>query len=345
MVPEATTDTPLSDEPSPPGSGSGVAVRTRGRSTWALAGRLVAWLILLGLAVPVVLRILWAEVGPSAVIVSLLPWATVAAVAMTVVLLLARWWSLLVIAALLSLVGLAWLVPLYVPAADPPLLRRVSIATVNTLYGHGDAAQIVAMVRAHDLDLLSVQELTLGEYEALTAAGLGQLMPYHRAKPAKGASGTGLWSREPLTDVVESDLTVFALVEATTETRSGLAVRAVAAHSVAPDPFRSGAWRRDADVLYGVMKQALAQHPVVVLAGDLNATLDNPPIRRLEELGLVDAVTAAGAGFLPTYPNDSGLFPVVAIDHVMARGLVARSVEVVSIDRSDHKALITTMVG
>ena len=201
------------------------------------------------------------------------------------------------------------------------------------------------MVTAHDVDVLSVQELTADELRSLSSAGLDRVLPYHRAVTAEGAAGTGLWSREPLTDVVDPHTAVFALIEATTTTRFGVVIRAVAAHPAAPGPLHTGVWRRDASALYDVMSQALASHELVVLAGDVNATLDHPSIRRLEDLGLVDGVTAAGAGFHPNYPNHGEFFPPVATDHVMARGLGARSVQVVSIDRSDHKALVTSMVG
>lgn len=307
--------------------------------------KVFGWLVLLGLAVPAMLRILWVEVGPSAVIVSFIPWFTMITVVFTVVLLIARWRPHAVAGIVLSIIGLSWLVPLYIAAPDPPQQRRVNVGTVNTLYGHADPGEIVAMVRDHDLDLLSVQELTGAELAGLDTAGLTRLLPYYRALPAEEAAGTGLWSRTPLTDVSTPHATEFGVVEATTTTRTGVTMRVVAAHPAAPDFVHTGPWRRDAAALYQVMQNALSTQDVVVLAGDLNATLDHPPIRRLEGLGLVDAVTAAGAGFHPTYPNDGELIPLVAIDHVMARGLVARSADVVSIDRSDHKALVTSMVG
>ena len=344
-MPETTTDRPSSDDPVGVDEVDSTAIGTRPRPVWASVAKVLAWVILAGLALPAVLRILWVEVGPAAVIVSLVPWATMATVVVTVVLMILRWWAPAIAAMVLSIVGLSWLVPLYVAAPDPPQQRRVNVATVNTLYGHADAAQIVAMVAAHDVDVLSVQELTAVELRSLSSAGLDRVLPYHHAVTAGGAAGTGLWSREPLTDVVEPRTSVFAMIEATTTTRSGVLIRAVAAHPAAPDPLHTGVWRRDASALYDVMNQALAGRDVVLLAGDLNATLDHPSIRRLEGLGLVDAITAAGAGFHPTYPNDGEFFPLVAIDHVMARGLVARSVEAVSIDLSDHKALVTSMVG
>ncbi len=312
---------------------------------WLQVAKVFGWLVVLGLAIPPMLRILWVEVGPSAVIVSFIPWFTIATVVFTVVLLIARWWPHAVVGIVLSLVGLSWLIPLYIAAPDPPQQRRVNVGTVNTLFGHADPDEIVAMVRDHDLDVLSVQELTGIELARLNTAGLTRLLPYYRALPAEEAAGTGLWSRTPLTDVSMPHATEFGVVEATTTTRTGVRMRVVAAHPAAPDLLHTGPWRRDAAALYQIMQNALSAQDIVVLAGDLNATLDHPPIRRLEGLGLVDAVTTSGAGFHPTYPNDGELIPLVAIDHVMARGLVARSADVVSIDRSDHKALVTSMVG
>ena len=116
-MPEATADQPTSDEPVGADVDDSAANRTRPRRVWISVAKVFAWLILAGLAVPAVLRILWATV------------------VVTAGLLVLRWRPPAIAAMVLSVVGLSWLVPLYVAAPDPPQNRQVNVATVNTLYG------------------------------------------------------------------------------------------------------------------------------------------------------------------------------------------------------------------
>ena len=43
-----------------------------------------------------------------------------------------------------------------------------------------------------------------------------------------------------------------------------------------------------------------------MVAGDLNAPLDQPPLRRLTGDGFVDAADSAGAGIVRTWPHAGG---------------------------------------
>ena len=56
----------------------------------------------------------------------------------------------------------------------------------------------------------------------------------------------------------------------------------------------------------------------VIVAGDLNATYDMLPFRRLLADGYRDAAEQAGAGLSRTYPSRPWRSPMIGIDHVLA---------------------------
>lgn len=81
-------------------------------------------------------------------------------------------------AALVCVAMVALVVPRTV-SAEQPATRGASlrVLTVN-LFGRGDAATVVDLVRRYDVEVFSALELTYAEAERLDAAGLKQLLPY-----------------------------------------------------------------------------------------------------------------------------------------------------------------------
>jgi len=168
---------------------------------------------------------------------------------------------------------------------------------------------VVDLVRAHDVDVLSLQELTLQAVGALDAAGLAELLPHRDCQPGARVDGPG----------------------------AGAEV--VAVHVVAPvgrvDPAE---WRAELAALPGSV-------PGRVLVGDFNATLDHRPLRRLLATGYRDAAASVGAGLRATWPTDTPLPPVAAIDHVLiGPGCTVRSFDVVALPGSDHHAVVAALV-
>jgi endonuclease/exonuclease/phosphatase (EEP) superfamily protein YafD len=69
-------------------------------------------------------------------------------------------------------------------------------------------------------------------------------------------------------------------------------------------------------------------------------------MQALRRLGLKSATDVAGAGWLPTYPADRPLPPLLPIDHVMInKGLTATSVTSFAISGTDHRGLFATLAG
>jgi endonuclease/exonuclease/phosphatase (EEP) superfamily protein YafD len=270
-------------------------------------------------------------------LVALLPWFTFACLVPLALALLGRSWTVAAASAALAVVGLLWLAPLYVAegAEGDPVF---TVASANLTYGGADADEVVTLVRERGIDVLAVQELTPDAVERLRAAGLEELMPYSALDAAWGASGSGLWSRLPLSGAVSVDGMLFHAVRAETEV-DGRIVAIFSVHPGPPGPTEHERWRADLVRLAEVID---AETGPTVVAGDFNTTRDHRGFRTLEALGYVDAADEAGAGFIPTFPEGRLPTPVAAIDHVIARDApwVATDVVAVALSGADHRALV-----
>jgi hypothetical protein len=71
----------------------------------------------------------------------------------------------------------------------------------NLLAGHADVRQVVNLVRDNQIDVLSLEELSPPAVDALDKAGLFSLPTNKVLHPARGASGSGLMSKHPLSEL------------------------------------------------------------------------------------------------------------------------------------------------
>lgn len=307
--------------------------------------RLLVWaasVALAGLAVPVVSRLTGWEAGPFAVLVSFMPWITLAAVVPVALAALARAWALTAVAGLTLALCVAWQAPL--AFAAPSHGETVfTVATANLSYGDADAGAIVAMVRDSGVDALAVQELTPDAVDALRAAGLEELLPYSVLRAEEGYAGTGLWSRLPLAGEVAVEGPFAWTVHAEVRVE-GEPVTLVAVHPAPPGTRGHAGWAKDLDALAELLADV---DGAVVVAGDFNTTRDHAGFRRLEGMNFEDAADQAGAGLLMTFPEGTLPTPLVAIDHVLERdtGWVATGVDTVVVPQTDHRALVVEYTG
>ena len=66
--------------------------------------------------------------------------------------------------------------------------------------------------------------------------------------------------------------------------------------------------------------------------------------RLMAETGLRDAVVESGLGWLPTFPGNGLLPPLVALDHVLVSGgLAASSAWTEAVPGQEHRALFVTV--
>ena len=301
------------------------------------------WLIVLPLIILAFLTaIRWfgLETGPLALLISFTPYVAALSVLVLLLALMSRSIVMTAIALACVVLQAAWLVPAFAGASvgDGPTL---TVMTSNMKRGSADTDAITNQVRTHHVDLLGVEELTDEAVARLHASGVTAELPYRSTDPRGDFGGNGLWSRYPITKRRVAEMNDLRLVISQVAV-DGQQLTVVVAHPRSPDLQNHTGWDRD----HIAMRKELRgiQGPMIV-AGDLNATLDHRAMRNLQADGFVDAAEQSGAGVTATFPvgHDSP-FPLFAIDHVLTRNtrLVAIDVQTVEIPQTDHRALIAT---
>ncbi len=216
----------------------------------------------------------------------------------------------------------------------------LSVMTINLYFGRGDAARVLEAARAHDVDLLAMQEITAEAVEALRALGIDEAYPYSVLAPAPQWEGVALWSRLPLrdqhTELVGQLHRVSAVVSLDPD-RPDDDPTVVSLHINAPWPEPPGDWVAQ---LAGLREQLREHQRPVIAMGDYNATLDHAPFRALLGGGCTDAALTARAWWRPTYPAFRLLPPLVTLDHIVVSGLRSTHVTTARIPGSDHLAVI-----
>ena len=313
-----------------PHSSAAPRPRHRGVLWWA------ALVVLVPVAIAALARATGWEAGPLAILISLMPWVALLSLVPLTLAVLARSWMLVGAAAVLVALTVAWQVPLFTGGGggEPAL----TVAAANLRFGKADAEDVVALVKTEHVDVLALTELTPEAMAALEAAGLSGELAFHEARPEDDFSGTGLWSRYPLSDGGELDGFMSHQIRAVIDAPLGQ-VTVLAVHPRAPRNSKHDVWERELAELHSVL--AAVDGPVIV-AGDFNTTRDHKGFRDIEALGYVNAADQAGTGFAPTFSVGRGVFPFVVIDHVLERdtGMAALRTETVSIAEADHKALV-----
>ena len=258
-----------------------------------------------------------------------------------VVALVGREWWMAAASALVAAACVYTQAPLYIADSSPVTKVRVNVMTLNMHLGRANAADVVRVVRTHDVDALVVTELTPPMRDRLRTAGLAKELPFAEVRPRPGGEGTGIWSRTRLTDARLVDGFLSALVTARVRIDKGdgpSSARLIGVHLTGPT-HDTGIWRREAERLPDALRPVSDGIPTIV-AGDFNATPDSPWLRAVLRSGFTNAADGAGAGLVRTFPADR---PVLAIDHVLTSGLVAQSVERVSVAGTDHRGIVATL--
>ncbi|MEU4426181.1 endonuclease/exonuclease/phosphatase family protein [Actinoplanes sp. NPDC024001] len=313
--------------------------------TRPLVRKLLPWVLLAPALVWLPGRVFGLERGILVMLVAFTPYVAVWSLIVLLIALAIRRWAAAVAAGLVA-VGLAACV---LPRALPEFGDRptggveLRVMTANVWFGEADAADVVRLVRDNDVAVLALQEFTAGSAEALKAAGLAELLPHQQLAPEEGASGSGLYSRYPLTDPgSRRNDGGFQQVFGVIQPPGAAAVHVESVHPLAPahPSVLSGWWADLREQLPADRDRAPR-----ILLGDFNATLDHEALRDLIDTGYRDAADAVGEGLVPTWgPYDGDLIPPVTIDHVLVDERVGVSdVEVHAVTRSDHRALYAAL--
>ena len=219
--------------------------------------------------------------------------------------------------------------------------RYARIMTLNTKEGAADASQIVGAVKDEHVEILALQEVSVGLINRLADAGIARYLPYSVAAQQTWHDNGGvnvLYSAAPMEDVKTNLIPVeSSSIPAATIDFAGRKVRFGSVHPFSPRPRNQGLWNKSLDSI-----AQLRMYPnLYVLMGDFNATWDHASFRYLLGDRFLDSGEQAGEGVHMTYP---AVLPIAEIDHIVHdRGMNVGDLETKRIFGSDHRALLATL--
>lgn len=303
------------------------------------------WIAVLVGAFGVVLRSLDLHDQRLVMMVSSAPYLMAVGALGVVLLGLTRHWVGFAVSLTISAVAVWGQAPLYVPNGEPGDGPELTVMQANIWLGNADTDALVDQIASENVDVVSVDELTSEAAERLVAAGIEDELPYSFTRPFSGGAGTGIWSRYPLSDQVHHEEFLLAGLSARITMPDNTSAAVFAFHPVPPWPTPASTWAGEMDRIADILNEVPAESGPIVVVGDFNATRDHVKYRNLVSGRFRDVADQVGAGVQNTYPADRApIPPMIAIDHIATSGAVARSVDVVTIEGSDHRGLIARMV-
>jgi endonuclease/exonuclease/phosphatase (EEP) superfamily protein YafD len=222
---------------------------------------------------------------------------------------------------------------------------HLRVMTSNLRLGQADAHQVVDVAVDRGVDVLVLEEVTPQALAGLRAAGIRHAFAHAAGQAEPGPAGTMVFSTDPLGNARRLD-TRFGGYEMDVRV-PGDSVRLLAVHP-RPPIGDALAWRADQRAVRQAARGTAGQTMIV---GDFNATMDHAPLRELVGRGYDDAATEARSGWQPTWPSAGvvsrlgvAVPSVIPIDHVfLGGGLRALRTESVTIDGTDHRALVASV--
>lgn len=321
----------------------GYPVRPRRPVPWRQLGLTSCWVLTTIWSTFAFVRVFGLErTYPVDIFMAFTPYMTVLSAIPLLLALVLRRRLAAIIAAATSLALVTVLVPRMIGHPDAgtgPVLRVMSM---NMKIGAADPRRIVALVVAHRVDLLALQEFTPTAQSALIAAGLGAALRYSAQSPDTGAVGSAIFSRYPLRAAGYAPFPGgFGQEYATVSVPGALPVFVESVHPCAPsEPARTRCWTQ------GLADEpaATAHGPVRLLIGDFNSTMDHVWLRNLLGTGYRDVASQLGDGLTPTWPYDGRPIPVVTVDHILADPRIGvASFRVDRVSGTDHRSIFASL--
>lgn len=223
---------------------------------------------------------------------------------------------------------------------DAPPGEPIRMLSFNTFRGNADYTELLEIIEARDINVLSLQELPVNGAKRLKRRGIEDTMPF-RVLGVEEKGGGGVYSSFPMTRM-EPTLTGPRQPRALVRPPGSIEFEVMSVHPRAPQGTGStGLWSREVSRL----PRADEPGPAKVLAGDFNATLDHVRLRDLIDTGYRDAGDTIGSGLGTTWPSTLRWPPPVTIDHVLVEAPIAiTGYDVEGINNSDHRAVYTELV-
>ncbi|MET0414975.1 MAG: endonuclease/exonuclease/phosphatase family protein, partial [Actinoplanes sp.] len=172
------------------------------------------------------------------------------------------------------------------------------------------------------------------------------LLPYQARAAEPGATGSGLYSRYPMTTQGSRRGADTAEQEGNQQTYATIqppGAGEVFVESVHPMAPYSGSalpsWRRDlAD-----LPRADPNGTPRILLGDFNSTLDHEAVRKVIAGGYRDVADVTGKGLSGTWGPFGG-FPPITLDHVLVDDRIGvRDVQIIEVTGSDHRSVVASL--
>ncbi len=243
------------------------------------------------------------------------------------------------VAVVVSLVGIALLLPRALPVVQPGATGEVvTVAVVNVRIGAADVERVARIALEQDVDLLAVVEATPDASDALVAGPVGAALSTH--ENATTTVGGIVLARGQLTP-----LAGLPHAGGTPDVRwvapGGTNVPVTTLHATAPiGPSSTARWRD------GIARTPLPEAGPSLVLGDFNATIDHATFRALLTAGWRDAASAVGGGLALTYDGVLDASPglPMAIDHVLVGpGVAVLSFGTHDVPGTDHRLLVATL--
>lgn len=305
------------------------------------------WLAVAMVLLAVLPRLDMLGFGAVPVLQALVPlFCLVAAVAAAVMALRRRWLAtlLLVIGVLLAIVPT--LVPV-VSASKASSAAPLTIFSINVEFSRADAAALAENIKAFHADVVVLIEVEEPLISDVLSRGLREQLPYRTPTlTSSGDGGTAILSRYPLAPEgnipVADGIAAFDQPSAVIDHPGFGFLRVAGVHPYAPIVAGGGTWKQ----ILRSLDSWQAQHREIplIMAGDFNSTSAHPAFRDLAS-SFEDTAAAAGMLPVPTWPATLPGPAFLAIDHILARGLVATGWQRVWIPGTDHYGVVATVTS
>jgi endonuclease/exonuclease/phosphatase (EEP) superfamily protein YafD len=225
------------------------------------------------------------------------------------------------------------------PEEAPPG-EAIRLLSLNTWRGNADVTQLLEIIEARDVNVLSLQELPINGVKRLKRRGLEKILPY-RVLGIEERGGGGVYSRFPAHGMAPTR-TRLRQPRAMIKPPGSVPFEVMSVHPRAPQgPGSTRQWAREMSRL----PEADEPGPPRVLAGDLNSTLDHKELRDLIDTGYRDAADTIGSGLVTTWPSKLKWPLPVTIDHVLVEEPIKiTGYDVEANDNSDHRAVYAELV-
>jgi endonuclease/exonuclease/phosphatase (EEP) superfamily protein YafD len=237
---------------------------------------------------------------------------------------------------------LSTVVPMFVrdqrPATTPPF----TLISLNMLNGQADPAGLAR--QAQQADIVVLIEATPFGVNRLERYDWSREFPYSAGATRQDTTGSVIYSRFPLSDSAALPTSSFLQWAATADVPEVGPVRILAVHPC--NPYCGGdRWASEHEDLRAAVAAQRSDVPLIV-AGDFNAINDHGPMMALRADGLRSATDIAGAGWLPTYPANRRVPPLIPIDHVYINDrLTATAAGTFRVGGTDHFGLQVRLAG